>query len=477
MTRVTFFFQKHVRITLFLAVVLSLALTRDIGLADNGDFTRSMLVYTSGPTNITSNWPATRTPEWNRRFFNYWIPYWKLDWPGGSPVTSSATLLWLPGVFLSAWFYSPSILSIPIMTLPGLAILLACYWLLLRWIEARGIQLLYLTLALPIALLVSDANYVSYLNSFYQEGAAFVFLIALVVSSAWLIETKSWLALISTLLLCFLLATTKASYFYWPILGFGLCIWHAVDWRSRLVVMLLSIASFIMSLSQLPATSDMQANSAGQSLFAGALTFSDAPNQRLKELGFDGMNDCVGENRFSLIGMRCFEQYKAKISYWTVARVFLAEPIVAMRLMRFAGSNMQIVFVSSLGHYAEDDPRAGIGNPLPLGLSLWSTLKQKVFPVGDWLFATLIAIVAVALALSRLNEAPRSLILISVVAAIGCVTEMVVAVVGDGKPDIIKHLFIANVLFDMSLISTVSAIVALKFRRVPTQSIASQILN
>ena len=92
--------ERSIEVILILWFVVAMYFQQNIGLADNGDFTRSMGWISSGPVGIEPNWPAAHTEDWSKRFFNFWIPYWKLESNIVRPRTS-AFLLWLPGVLLS----------------------------------------------------------------------------------------------------------------------------------------------------------------------------------------------------------------------------------------------------------------------------------------------------------------------------------------------------------------------------------------
>jgi hypothetical protein len=103
------------------------------GLADNGDFERSMGWISPGPIGIEPNLPAAGTEASSKRFLNYWIPSWKMEWnisASACPATS-AILLWIPGAVLNYFLYSPKILYLPLLSLfPKLLLLgiLLSYW-------------------------------------------------------------------------------------------------------------------------------------------------------------------------------------------------------------------------------------------------------------------------------------------------------------------------------------------------------------
>jgi len=118
------FLSKIIACGLIFFTTAGLLAQLDTGLADNGDFTRAMTIFTSGPATISPNWPdpISQKELWVRRFFKYYIPYWKLDYPEAfsirRPFKSTALLLWVPGIFLNQLFWSKNVLNIGIMSLP-----------------------------------------------------------------------------------------------------------------------------------------------------------------------------------------------------------------------------------------------------------------------------------------------------------------------------------------------------------------------
>jgi hypothetical protein len=448
--------HRYIHIVLISFVMGAWSLTRDIGLADNGDFSRVMTVFTSGPVGFTINWPNSDTPDYRRRFFEYFLPEWKLDWPSSPMVTSSALLLWWPGVALSQLFYSPDVLYLPIMSLPSLGVLLFCFWKLLQWIENNGPNVLYLTLAVPFALIITDANYIAYLNSFYQDGPAFVFTVALLASLFFYIEKKSGLALLVCAIACLFLATSKAAFFYWPIVGMGVCGLLADNVRHRLAAAGLGIVCLVASIWLMPATPDLRTNSAGQAIINGVLVFSDAPSQRFEEVGIVNKFACVGNDIFTRQGEECFNNYRSWMNYETVLRITMAEPLIAARMFQYSALRMQIAKVN-LGHYQNGDSRVGnirnpIVAPVPAALAIMSNIKTY-FPTDYLLNFTLCVGLLLSGLLSLYSNKLVSISTISWIALLACVCEMTVAIFGNGRSDIIKHLFIANVLFDIGFIA------------------------
>ncbi len=89
-------------------------------------------------------------------------------------------------------------------------------------------------------------------------------------------------------------------------------------------------------------------------------------------------------------------------------------------------------------------------------LNVWSWLKFHCFPTG-YAFVAAIAAYAVAFAAAlrkeRFQGPAADLSLIGLMATVACVTDACVTICGDGKASLIKHLFLANLLFDVATIA------------------------
>lgn len=135
---------KHLAYAVILGVlIVGFAVQMNLGVADNGDFTRAMTVFTSGPVRITPNWPdpGTQGELWSKRFFQYYIPHWKLDFPENLSLTrrfkSSAYLLWFPGVLLNQALYNKSILNLEIMSIVAKIVLILLVLIVFRYMYAK----------------------------------------------------------------------------------------------------------------------------------------------------------------------------------------------------------------------------------------------------------------------------------------------------------------------------------------------------
>ncbi len=474
LVKVTLRTETAIKAILILWFIIAMYLQHRIGLADNGDFSRSMNWITSGPIGIEPNWPSYGTEEWSMRFFNYWIPNWKLDWTILIPSTS-AFLLWLPGALLNQFLYSSDVLYLPLLSLLPKLILFGALILLFEWIklETRYKTLLLFSLGVPAILLFTTTDYVAYLNSFYQESASFVYLLLLLVSLLLLRHRPSRWYLLFSLASILLLATTKRANVYWTLLAIPLVIYtwsRTKDVRLRTTVLaslaLITLFTFA-AVSITEAKDSSLQNYAFHSLFYGALTFSDNPAAHLRDLGMNDATKCIDTPAFTATGIECVSEYRDRLSYLNTINVIYREPVVMFRMLKYVLDNMQVVSLDYLGKFSIDDPRSQTSPPVySPRLNLWAELKFQFFPKG---YALSIALIAFAiwfiLSFKRLGIY-QDFALVGLMVTIACVFDMTIAILGDGKQELVKHLFLSNVLFDIAAIVFLSGLLLFSFELV-----------
>ena len=446
-----------IELALVALLFAGLSLSFGIGLADNGDYTRAMGWLTSGPATIEPNWPAQGSEAWLRRFFAFWIPYWKLDWPLDPGVLSSTAVLWFPGAVLNWLFYSRQVLYLPILSLVPRACLLLLYVAVLRWSgwRAPGRAAHWaatIGVGVPLAFLFMAVDYVRFFNTFYRDTGTIVFLLAFLVSLAMLDATRHpRTALLLSALSLTLLATAKVTNVYWPVLAFPFLL-LARGGRRRVAavsgVLLLSgtLALLAFSRGELPNIRDYAAYS---SLYTGLLAFSSRPAEHLTRLGLQETTDFVGKNCYLPATSRWLDSHPKRLSHRMTLDVLLHEPSAFLGEVYFAARAMQ-----------DTAPRGGeraVGDPTPATRrslhQLWCLLKTRTFPRGGALFATLGVFAAVFVLGLRASLPLRPLSLLGLLATVGTPVEMSVAVLGGGTPDMARHLLIANLLFDLAVIA------------------------
>lgn len=467
-------FCKIIKVLFILVLIIGFYFQHNLGLADNGDFTRIMTWFTSGPIGIEPNWPSPNTQEWQRRFFNYWLPYWKLDFPGKAEMKSSSLLLWLPGVLLNYYLVSPHILYLHSLSLfPKfllvLYLLLVFYWIDTSELNNRVKMPLYITVCIPLILMFVNTDYVAYFNSFYCETASIIFLFTFLVSLIFLKRQKTLIGLFAAVVSLLMLSTAKASTFYWPLIAvpFIFSIWgftrKLVPYLYLgLLVLIATALCFISALITRP-PEYIRINNYYNSLFYGVLTFSHDPSTRLAELKLSKGIQFIDYSAYTSEGREGIKQYGNRMSPLNTLRVISKEPAIMIKITKYIWENMQVTFVKYLGKLPQDHPKISIHNYSLL--NLWSHLKIKLFPRGDVLGLILLLYTMISIyAIIRTTGISQELGILGLITTIGTIIDMYIAVLGDGKWEIVKHLFLSNVLFDLSSIAAINIIVVVSMK-------------
>ncbi|GIV64143.1 MAG: hypothetical protein KatS3mg045_1482 [Bellilinea sp.] len=429
----------------------------NIGVADNGDWGRTILWFADKPHGFSEFWP-TDTSNNERRFFNYWLPEWDFNFQFQNTFSSSI-LIWLPGVLLNYFLYSNQILYIPVVSIIPRFILIYLLIQFLNYLDknTKYPLLYYFLCGLPFVLMISTTDYLIYVNSFYQEIGTLIFLPFLLIYSLEILSNKdvSKKKLVFLYFLLTLLALAKPNNFYWPI--FYTIVLFITRYKIKnilgkyttfIIITIVFISSFSsVFITRLPSSISYTKY---HSIFYGALTFSKNPEIHLRRLGYDrDAQYCIGKSGF--YDQACYEKYKDKTSFSQLFSIYTNEPGTFFTSLVFTASNMQNLSLDYLGKYREGDNI----QYREIRLNLWSTLKKSIFPKGIFLlvlilfYIFLIGYLIITSSFHKQNSFSISAFLFST----ACLLEMGISIIGDGRQELIKHLFAANLCFDLAMIS------------------------
>ncbi len=450
---------------LLAALLIGSAVQLHVGLADNGDFSRLIPWVTSGPEGFAQNWPPDGSPEYKDRFYNNVLAFWKLDFPLKSRWLSSILVLWAPGVLANILLFSPVTLYLPFISLAPRALFLLFFYLMLAWIRREAgsaAPLFFILLGLPFVFLGVDTSYVAYFTSFYQEPASLIGLLMIVSVIALYAGrgdsiARPWISGAAVLFM----STAKLSNVHWALIASLMLIpWLELRRTPRRLGVYLALVLFLPVGVPL-----LQANLYGsrfvnayQSIFCGALKFSEAPATHLKRLDAEDASQYIGFHAFCDQGRECIERYPELMTHRVVAGMILHEPSIAWRMLVFAADSMQQTELTHLDKHvsynspasAKPWPRwlpfsAGIDSPL----NAWTRLKRAVFPTGGELLVSIAAaLLLFALGLRSRDRMLFTISSIGVLLSIGVPADMWMQIFGDGERDLIKHLYLANICCD-----------------------------
>lgn len=436
-----------------------------IGLADNGDWIRLGGWISSGPIGFKEGWINWGDPEYFNRYFTYWLPVWRLDYPNLGSIFSSSLLLWTPGLILNNLLASREFLYLSwISFLPRLMILIFIL-ALFNWVDrfTQKRALFYLTLVLPLAIITSTTDYVAYFNTFYQETAAFVGLIYLLwslLAFRHFPSVKNYIFFLASLVL---LTLSKASAFYWPIITAPYILLSGKSMKLRFSYFIItSLFLIVLPFVSFKVTSNqaMRAMNFFNTFYTGILPFSKNSTQILRELSIENTADCIDNiDYYSAARTSCITTLSTNVDRESTFDLYLNEPGIVIKQLGYGMTQLQQLglrgsdyFAYNLGNY----PPGVTAFPGSAILNLWSTLKSRWFPRNG---AALVSWLVFFLAFIFFLRFPGWISHISslgIVLAAALILEILVVINGDGKYEIVKHLYLANLIFDLSVIMVVN---------------------
>jgi hypothetical protein len=449
-----------------LAYAVLAGMLLNTGIADNGDFSRSMQWFIEKPAPLSSNWPADEE-TWQRRFGNYWIDLWDLK-PDLSiremENRSSAHLLNMAGIAANRLFggdgYSLRVASLPARA----ADILAFASLAVLFMRRTGSAALAALLAAGLAAVLLDLGYKAFFNSFYEDRASLLYLTILVPATVLAFGPRGrWWGKALFAVALALFSASKAQFLPTPIILLGAYALHAG--AARLLarpgerepaprhgaVRRLGVIALLFLVPQAVALSSAASYPFGRinayhGVFLGALVFSEEPGRHLA--GFPpGAGRCIGVNAFE--HGTCFEDLSPHATRAKGLGIYLREPAALWRAVSFSAASMHDIALEGYGKRHLDGTLSPAIEP-----TLWSSAK-RLLPAGYWYLAMVAAFSLLFLLRSRsarLGSFALAGLSLTAIAA----SQTVVTVLGDGTAEIRKHLLVGNLAFDLALVLAVT---------------------
>jgi hypothetical protein len=454
---------ESVVLTLLVAVLFyQLFVPPVIGLANNGDFERFMgrvgLRYV-----VTDD--SYRYWQYVNREFSIAERNW---WRSG--YVSSENVLIEVAVFVNSLVSKSGLFDITVLGSVHVLTFILAIWLLL--LSSRGFGPVRYVLGLCTVLVFSDVGYVAYFNSLYSEPAALIFLLlAIALLLMFLVSSEpSPLLLVSYLLAAMLFASSKPQN---ALLGLPLAAYGAylsrtqADRRWKGIICSAVLALCVVCVVVFRATPEYQrGNFIYNSIFYEILRHSPSPEQDLLELGLDaelaeyaGTISYMPESAINDAGFPA--TLFASLGWSRVLRLYLRHP---ERLLDLASRGARSAFSlrpDGLGNFekaAGFEPRA-----LSHAFDVWSGFKAQVVPGS---LAFLLAFLGLNLVLAvvcmrrawrprpPVHRFPEVLLLLVIMSAMAFGT----AVIGEGELDIVKHMFLFNVITDLIFVLDIAVL-------------------
>lgn len=444
---------------LFLVLLLfNLCLPQPQGPADNGDFPRNFSDFSDGPRGY-AYFPAPDDPAYGERFFRHYHRFWRIGEPApGHAQRSSSRLLFLPGRLLARVTGSDFDLA---ANAAFLALLLAVFaWATLRKLCGPA----FVSLAV-LLLVVADAGISAYSNSFYQEAGAFFFVVLFLCALflAWRRPEPAELA--AALSTGFLLATVKRAYAPSAFLVLAVILFAALfrlpRGRARTLRMAIVAGFLIVGLpaaSRLVRVEQYGRYNSFNAVFDAVLPEID-PAERagfLREVGLSPQLAALSGRSAFEIGVPleshpAYPQLGPALHARALTTFASRHPDALFRLLRRGGAEVGRYEVPYLGYRARSfsPERQGLG-----GIRLWSKLRARV--LGGWTSFIVGGALCLLLFFLPRGADPGGW---QAFFRVGCAAFLLasllqagVAVLGEGPVERAKHLYFANLLFEVHFV-------------------------
>ncbi|WP_449603441.1 glycan biosynthesis hexose transferase WsfD [Paenibacillus sp. Marseille-Q9583] len=427
-----------------------------IGVADNGDFLRMM-------NTIGLNYYDTAA-SYTDQFFNFSHSRFAYEnlFRGFYP-SSQILIVLVPrliGGLIHGSFFDVRLLG----AVYGLLLLVAT-WLLVKY-NARGSYVTGLLLGAAILFVFYDIGYLAYFNSLFGEPVSMVFMLLTFALGLRLTSQEKPTTKGLTLFFIAILFLVTSKIQNAPIgIAFALIFLRFMtldgERKWRKLALRFSIAIFLVSIVMyVTAPKELKHINLYQTVFFGILNESPDVKGDLQDLGLpERLEVLAGTNYFQTDTVikqddpSLVPDFYDRVSHKDVLFFYLKHPGRLIDNMEYAASNSMAIRPYYLGNYEKSENKSA--GALSYTYSGWSEFKNKHIPhtLG---FLTIFYLVYFAGALfqyfrSRDVRGRVAGELLMLLGLIG-IFSFLVPILGDGRADIGKHLFLFNVCFDMMVV-------------------------
>jgi len=351
---ISFFFKKWQLFLFYCAIGFLVSLSSlhlFVGYADNGDFSRSVSFLFEKPYGFSEFWPLPETIEWKRRFFSEWHDKWVFlpNWPTKGLVTLSSykPYLLLQAKLSALLISDQSYYSIILGSIISRFILLSEFFVLFYYVrKSTPAMIFWLFVALASAVFL-DVSFTAFLNSFYEEQVAIIFLPAVALLLYKYNQKYSLAVGFSALTFAVIIGSAKEAYFYFPIIiaPFLFPIFRGKYVLAKFIL----IIAICQSITFLPIYfGRFHKINSYHALYFGALKV--AQKNEAKNIIMIGskpvLHECIGVNAYQSGGEACVE--KTKSSYGDVIKLIYEHPIIGYRMgasLFYEGNNIELKYL------------------------------------------------------------------------------------------------------------------------------------
>jgi hypothetical protein len=457
------------RVELLLSIVLLFLLFLGlfahpiVGLSDNGDFGRMMatgnLIY------------PYHAPE--DQYFSYFTRNYMIDLDGKywstvkDPYFSTQALFVKTAIGLNIMMHPVNSFDLAVMGY--MYTLLFAGIMFGLWVALSKTRVKHITLMMILSIIMfTDVAYVSFFNSFYSEAASYIFLFAWLGVLVYLIAqagtTKP--GLFAMLLFYFAVGLFTAAKTQNAVFGVVLALYAfrfmflRKDLLWRFVIGTCSIVLVILSIYVYKSNPKfLERVTLYDSVFYGILLDSPTPDKDLHILGVDERYVKLKGTTYFMYAFKKVNQDEFNrnffdvISRGKIVKFYATHPSRLINKTDALLKDAAEVRNQDIGNFRKEDgypPRA-----LSHRLTVWSDLKRSILPGSIWFAALYFTCYFAVIIITHFKShqiSKRMMGEISAIIGIMCIANLYIQLFGEGENDAIKHLFLYNVLFDITLI-------------------------
>lgn len=451
-----------------LLIVVLLFMKPFVGVADNGDFLRMMNTIGLGYYDAAESY-ADRFFAFSHSRFAY-EPLFRGFYPSSQIVLVLVPRL-IGGLLHGSYF------DIRLLAAVYALLLLAATWLLVRAGRTLSAAAAVL-LGAALLFVFYDIGYVAYFNSLFGEPVSMT---AMLLTFAFGLMLAAREAPKNGMLACFfaavlLLIGSKIQNA--PLgLAFALIFWRLSGLRKdrgwikrcrRYAVAVLAVSMLIY----VAAPKELKHINLYQTVFYGVLNESPDVRGDLRELGLPERLEVLAGTNYFQAGTAIKQDdptltadFYDRISHKDILFFYLKHPARLVNNMEYAAGNSLSIRPYYLGSY---EKAAGYSaGAVAYTYSGWSEFKNKHLPHTLGFLAGFYLLYYAVILLYYFREktlrARLACELLMLVGLIGLFS-FLIPILGDGRADIGKHLFLFNVSFDMMAVAMLVAVVHLAQR-------------
>ncbi|WP_238652240.1 hypothetical protein [Paenibacillus piscarius] len=427
------------------------------GVADNGDFLRMM-------NTIGLNY-LDAAESYADRFFSFSHSGFAYDDLFRGFYPSSQILVVLVPRLIAGLVHG-SYFDIRILAAVYGLLLLAATWLIVK-VGAKASYVTGLLLGAAVLFVFYDIGYLAYFNSLFGEPVSMVFMLLTFALGLRLVsqERPTPRSLVLFFVAVLFLVCSKIQNA--PVgLAFALIFLRlrmlngTGNWRKLALTLAVSTA-LVSVIMYAAAPKELKHINLYQTVFFGILNESPDVRGDLRDLGLPerlevlaGTNYFQGDTAIKQDDPSLIPDFYDRVSHKDVLFFYLKHPVRLLDNMKYAAENSMSIRPYYLGSYEKSEGKqpgavAGI-------YSGWSELKNKHLPhsLGFLAIFYLVYYAGVLYQYFRSKETAGRIAgeLMMLLGLIGLFS-FLVPILGDGRADIGKHLFLFNVSFDMMAVA------------------------